>query len=264
MQWNIDTFSQVKDYGKVHNSAVMSMTVSPDSLNLFSGTEQGYLKQFSTKKQSIMHNFDKVHNGPITSMAPTPNNKFLITCSLREVKQWNISGKKCVRNFAEGLDGYLAFYSLCISPCSNFFYTCTWDGEVKSWNIGSGKEEKTFPKIDEINFLIATADGKQLLCCDRKGKMFGYNLELDKESGTWANHKKEVNYMVQTSDGKQIFSADGSGAVVEWNSEENKIEKMWGEVVGTSNDDNERVHNGSILAMALSHLKTDPTAGTAK
>lgn len=235
------------------------MIVTPCCQFLYTGAENGYLKMFSVQKSTLLKSFDKCHKAPITSMACTPNNKFIFTCCLNELKQWAIGGGKCLKNFAADLGADLAFNGICVSPDSRFLFSFDWDGEIKKWNISSRKVVASLPKCEQISGILVTQDLKSIFECDRAGKLFQIDIETDgsaSQKGEWPVHDKIITSMCQLQEGGHVFTADMNGTVKEWSIEKAKTIKDWGEVVGQ--DDEKKVHQAAIFSIAVANLHTDP------
>ena len=90
-------------------------------------------------------------------------------------------------------------------------------GEVKLWDLESGKEKASYSGHGDIVFAAVFApDGKTLATASRDGTAKLWDLAAGKERFTFDDHEAEVRSVAFSPDGKTLATAGADGTVRLW------------------------------------------------
>ena len=74
-----ESHKSVKDFGKMHDTSILSIAVPANSFSIFTSDISGTLKQISIAKMEVQYNFKNLHKSGIITVMPSPDGVFLFT-----------------------------------------------------------------------------------------------------------------------------------------------------------------------------------------
>ena len=74
---------------------ICSLLLTPDKKMLFTGYKNGYLQQYTFKKNfTQVKDYGRIHDDEVNPMKMTPDDKYLFTASINILKQWSYNKDK--------------------------------------------------------------------------------------------------------------------------------------------------------------------------
>lgn len=170
-QFSISQKILIKDFGIIHSAPITSMSITPDSMFLFTCSEKGELLQYFVQTSIIKRNYGNIDQLYILSTLITSNSKYLFTSDcLGNLQQFSINQEKMVQNFGN-IHNNSAILCMASTKDSKYLFTAGAKGILKQWDVS---EPTTAPKlifenIETYNYpidkILITNDDKLLMTC---------------------------------------------------------------------------------------------------
>jgi len=161
-----------------HQGSVNSIVFSPDGRQIASGSEDSTIKLWNVTTGREVRTLSGYQN-KISSIAFSPNSRQVVS-GLKDgtLKQWDITTGREIRS----LTGHtFPVNSVAFSPDGRQIISGATDdtgklwreqleSTVKLWDTNSGRERRTFSRLDIISSLMFSPDGKQILVSTRNNQ----------------------------------------------------------------------------------------------
>ena len=238
--------SRHEGYFPRHLSEVRSMTFSPDSKRVASGSRRGIIKIWDTDSKKELLSFN-TRSGIVRSLAFSPDGRTLASGgSDQQIRLWDPASGKPLRvmnansgtvvslafspdskRLASGsrhrtvkvwdtasgkellaLDGHSgAVYALAFSPDGKTLASGIDNTHIRLWDTNSGKPLRTLEgQSDQVLALAFSPDSKRLASGSYDRLVGLWDLKTGKKLATGYGHKNFVTTVAFSPDGKQLVS----------------------------------------------------------
>jgi len=197
--WNVETGKKVDSYieYKQYDASLDHLTVSPDKRYLFYDlydrkNERTVIRQYDIKNRKVIKTFStKALKYDVRSLAMTPDGRYLISGSKNDawydedgyVRKtlivWDIKNARPYRMFAQkgNID------AIAVDPRGKIFAYGTSRGEIFIRQIDSGELLTTIHTYSDVNDLLFTKEGKELIGALDDGSIkIWYSALFDKKN----------------------------------------------------------------------------------
>jgi WD40 repeat protein len=203
--WDLNSGKVLSTLDSAHTGPVNCMVVMPGRSSLLTGSEDGTVREWDTETGTELTKLD-FGDGigpPINAIARSPDGGSVVAVADWLIGIWDLrSGKEIMT--IERVGGGLT--SVEIAPDGEHFIIGSRAGVVSVFNIGTGREEKSFTGLQSVSDLTILPDGKRFAVASGASASF-YDLEtgelLSQIQGQVPNDSVEV-----TSGG--MISNDGT------------------------------------------------------
>jgi len=200
-----------------HREGVWSVSFSPDSKTLASGSEDNTIKLWNLETGKEIRTL-KGHSNFVLSVSFSPDGKTLASGSEdNTIKLWNLETGKEIRT----LNGHSnSVYSVSFSPDGKTLASGSEDNTIKLWNLETGKEIRTLNGHSNSVYSVSfSPDGKTLASGSYDDTIKLWNLETGKEIRTLNGHSNSVYSVSFSPDGKTLASGSEDNTIKLWNLE---------------------------------------------
>jgi WD40 repeat protein len=203
-----------------HKDGVMAAAFSPTGPYLASVGEDWALKIWEVQKEEVVHECGG-HTATINAVAYTPDGKRVVTASDdRMIKIWDSATGMLQKTLEGHSSGVVA---LAIQPNGKVLASSAWRpdqaGEVKLWELETGKEIKTF-KAAAMRTLAFSPDGKRLA---GGGELPFRVVTWDTETFEEKFHREDFLQPVS----EVAFSPDGRWLAASGGSKQEGVIRLW-------------------------------------
>ena len=99
-QYDIKTFTEIYDWGKLHDNMDYAFKISPDGKYIFSKDLNGSMKQWRIQDKFYRDWSKIIENSKLYHFNFSDEGKYLFTSAAgRNIKQWHVETGKLVRNW---------------------------------------------------------------------------------------------------------------------------------------------------------------------
>ncbi|NET61323.1 MAG: hypothetical protein F6K47_35905 [Symploca sp. SIO2E6] len=207
-----------RNHWEAHKKSVNSVSFSPDSKFLASGSSDDTIKIWNLEEGEEPQTLSE-HQDLVSSVSFSPDGKFLASGSGdKSIKIWNLEEG----GEAQTLSGHRSSVSsVSFSPDGKFLASGSWDKSIKIWNWEKGEELQTLSghrsSVSSVSF---SPDSKFLASGSGDKSIKIWNLEEGGEPQTLSGHQGLVNSVSFSPDGKFLASGSGNKNIKIWNLEE--------------------------------------------
>ncbi len=203
-----------------HTSSVLSVSFSPDSKILVTGSGDRNIKLWNVETGKEIRTLSG-HTDYVNSVNFSPDGKILVTSSRdKTIKLWNIETGKEIRTLSGHTESVL---SVSFSPDSKILATGSGDRNIKLWNVETGKEIRTLSgHTDYVNSVSFSPNGKTFASASDDKTIKLWNVETGKEIRTLSGHTKSVWSVSFSPDGKTLATSSKDKTIKLWNVETRK------------------------------------------
>lgn len=238
--WEVSTGREVKTFS--HESAVFSVSFSPDGKHIVSGESSGKIGLWdisSDKEVKIL----KGHEGPVYSVSFSPDGDYVVSGGAdKKVKLWDIKKGKEIRTY-EGHKEVVT--SVSFSPDGRFILSSSRDSTFKLWLVNSDLDRNlmiaTFvERRGFANSVSFSPDGKLIASAVSHGecKISLWETGVDAKVRKLRGGRDVISSISFSSDGKYIVSA---GFTV----------RLW-DITNASEIKAFKGHSGEVLSVSFS------------
>lgn len=227
LQFNIKTGEIIKDYGKVHNCPILSISSTKGYEFIFTSGYDGALKQWHISKKILCKDFGEISEEGIWCIHCSPNRKYLFVTNssgfLKQYSQDMMMKDNLIKDY--GIPHIGVIYSIVCTLDSRNLFTSDANGSQKQWDIERKSLVKDFGQVHktQIRSIAITLD--YLFTSDIDGVIMQWNTNFDGARfirNLGVVHNGEIHQIVASIDGKFQFSSDTSGVIKKWEIEEKK------------------------------------------
>lgn len=109
-------------------------------------------------------------------------------------------------------------YGVAISPNNRHLLSGNVQGEIKLWDVASGRELRSYRRLQGwIQALAFSPNGSLILAGEDGGDINIFETETGRTVATLKGHRSTIMQFTITPDGRQFLSASGDGTVKLWN-----------------------------------------------
>jgi len=194
-----------------HQEVVMACAFSPTAPQLASAGEDWTVKIWDLATEQLVHECAG-HTAAINAVAWTPDGKRLVTTSDdRTIKVFENGTGKTLFTLRGHTVGVL---SIAISPDGKLLASAATTpaapGEVKLWDLRTGKEVRTLP-TGSVRTLAFSPDGTQLAGgAERPFRVVVWDVGSSKELRTLGGFYQPISAVAYSADGRWLAASGGS------------------------------------------------------
>jgi WD40 repeat protein len=203
--WDLESWNVLSTLDSAHTGPVTCMIVMPGGRSLLTGSEDGTIREWDIETGKELNKLESGYGigPPINAIAISPDGGNLVAVAEWSIKIWDPQSRKEIMTI-ERIDRDIT--SVEITPDGERFITGSSAGVVSIFNLGTGREEKSFAGFPGVSDFTVLPDGKRLVVASGTSASF-YDLEtgelLSQVQGQVPNGSVEV-----TSGG--MISNDGT------------------------------------------------------
>lgn len=152
-----------------HNAWVSACTVSNDSRQVISASEDNTVRIWDAATGNVIRNFSTLVNGVsyrINSIIISPDNGYIAGIAGSRILVWSYSTGQLIGNWLSG--AALDLQSLSYSPDSRLLATGSLDGKVYVWNVPAGTLFKEITLTYPVRKVQFSTTGNQLYAITEK------------------------------------------------------------------------------------------------
>ena len=220
-----DALQAAKQAVTAAEQAIRTAAFSPDGATVVTAGEDRLIHTWSAESGAA---FDvlKGHNAPVTALSFAPNGELTSTAGDGMSLAWNLAPVWKLERTIGGADGKSPFAdrvnALAFSPDGKFLAIGGGEpsrgGEIKIWDIQSGKLVREFPNIhsDTVLALEFSADGKFLAsgAADKIARVT--DLASGKVVKSFEGHTHHILGIAWSLDGRTLATAGADSVVKVW------------------------------------------------
>ncbi len=258
--WDIESGNVIRIF-QGHNYPVKSISVTQDDSLIVSGSgdysNHGQIIVWDTHSGKPLRFYNEM-NDKVSSVCFSPNKKVFISCVQSITKEnhpvlYDIHSPNKLREFI----GHKNFLSqVCFSPKENTILSSDDAGNVKLWDVDSGKEIRSFHGFNNsVHSVDISSDGSKII--SGGGNLFSPKMNIWKTEGystthNLIGHTNIISNVMFSPDGEKIYSGSWDGYIKLWNSskgdELKSIKANKGEVTFDISPNGEYIISGGIYA----------------
>lgn len=197
-----------------HDSRVNCVIFSLDGCFAITGDNEGVVTLWDVKTWKPSSHL-KSHKGGITSIAALDKNTIVTSSQDKTIIIWDTAAHK-PRHTLKG-HGWTV-QAVSISPDKTILGSCGLDGDVRTWDIQSGKLLAVYRKRDALLYAIGfSPDGKSLAVGGDPRSLLVLPTKDLKEAITLTGHKGIVASLQFGEARGRLISASLEGDIIVWN-----------------------------------------------
>jgi WD40 repeat protein len=172
--WDLESGEMFSTMDSAHTGPVTSMVGMPGNSSLFTGSEDGTVREWDIETGTELDKLDFGYGiGPaINAIARSPDGGNLVVVADWLIRIWDLRSRKEIMTI-ERMDRDIT--SVEITPDGEYFIVGSRSGVVSVFNIGTGREVKSFTALPNVSDFIVLPDGKSLVVASGASASF-YDL----------------------------------------------------------------------------------------
>ena len=211
--WNLKKGKRMGIIRKAHQTAVLSLLISPDGNTLVSCSSDNTINLWNLNNLKFTRAFVE-HTSNILSLAVSPNSKTLVSGALDGIRVWDLPQQRplgSLTNFGNSI------YTVAISPNGQTLASGDSKGAIELWDLKSGKLIRTFvAHARSVNSVAFTPKGNTLVSAsgdERTIKL--WNLKSGELTRTFQAHTGGIKTVAINPQGK-IIASSGTDGIMLW------------------------------------------------
>lgn len=137
--------------------------------------------------------------------------------------------------------------AISLSPDDHLIASGTDKGEIKMWDMDSGKQLKTLMRhVSAVRSISFSPDSNMIACGTASGEITLWDVNYKEKIRRLKGHKGEVKSLQFTADGRLLISSSADGSIVVWDMKDGKEDKR---ITGHSSSVNSiSLFNGTVVS----------------
>jgi len=223
--WDLESGQELhslRHHVRPHQGPVTAVTFTPDGKRFISASLDRSLVIWDLAGGQVVRTLIG-HTGGVNAVIVTPDSNQAVSASDDyTLKVWDISIAPSTRTpgmwdaftlMGHGMGVEAVAFTLDGKRAMSASY-----GEIKVWDIESGRAVHTLVGPRAINAAVLTADGKWIVFASAN-ILKVWSLESGQETHTLAGHTEYVRALAVTSDSKRVISASDDNTIRNWDLE---------------------------------------------
>ncbi|MEM6612814.1 MAG: CHAT domain-containing protein, partial [Cyanobacteria bacterium P01_C01_bin.72] len=204
-----------------HKYDVNSVAISNDGNYIVSGSDDGKVKLWDVKGQTLIHTFAG-HKYDVNSVAISSDGNYIVSGGADyTVKLWDVKEQTLIHTFA----GHkYDVNSVAISSDGNYIVSGGADYTVKLWDVKKQTVVRTFEghKYD-VNSVTISSDGNYIVGGSSTGSVKLWNIKGQTVARTFNGHRHQIDSVAISRDGNYIVSGGADHTVKLWDVKEQTL-----------------------------------------
>lgn len=206
--WNLKDGNLIKTLSGT-NKVITCVVFDPHKPVIYSGSTDGVIRTWNLETAQITHTFPK-HSNTITGLAITPNGQTLISGS---------NDQTIIVGTNYTLKHSTLVMCLAVSSDGKLLVSGSYDGEIKLWDLDTGKLINTLKEHTASILSVAISVDGQIIASGSEDKTIKiWNLNTGEEIQTLEQNLRAVTSVAISQDGKTLISGSLDYSVKLWKS----------------------------------------------
>ncbi|WP_072621757.1 serine/threonine-protein kinase [Spirulina major] len=217
-----------------HQSFINSVTISPDSQTVITGSADKTIKVWDLATGAILRTLTG-HDSFVNAIALSPDGQFLISGSAdKTIKVWQINTGQLIRT----LTGHTNFVdTLILSDDGQTLVSTGADRTIRIWDWQRDAPPQTLTGHQGfINALALSSDGRTLMSGSADHRVKVWDLITGKVRHTLEGHTGFINCLVVSPDGQWVASGSADKTIRIWDVKTGRVLKVLNGHQGFVND----------------------------
>ncbi|MBD2777477.1 WD40 repeat domain-containing protein [Iningainema sp. BLCCT55] len=211
--WDLQTGKKVGTINRAQKTAVESMVISPNGLNLASCSNDNTINLWNLTNNKFTRSFVD-HTSNVLSLAVTPDSKVLVSGALDGIKLWDLLQQRPLGTLVR-FDNPVN--TLAISPDGQTLVSGDNQGVIKLWSLNTGRLIRTIKAhSNRVSQIAFTPNGQVFVSASRDRTIKLWNLNSGTLVRTLTGHNNWVNTITINPNG-QTLASGGRDGIKLWN-----------------------------------------------
>ncbi|KAG8716836.1 hypothetical protein FRC08_008710 [Ceratobasidium sp. 394] len=193
-----------------HEGDVTSVTCSPDSAYIASGSEDHTIRIWDVHTGQPIGEPIKGHTGPVHSVSYSPDGGYIVSGSAdKTICIWDARDVHHDQQPQQPLEGHTGeVYSVDYSPNCAHIVSCSWDGSIRIWDAYTGEQLGQVLEGDiSPGAVVYSPDGAHIASCLESGIFIWDAHTLQQLAGSPS--QRDISKIAYSLDGARlIYSSD--------------------------------------------------------
>ena len=200
---------------RAHAGEILAAAVTPDGLQLLSGSSENTLSVYDLASGKLMLTL-RGHSAPVRACAVSGDGRWVLSGSADgTLRVWDLQQGALIRT----LGAQAASVYACVpTPDSRLALSGAGDGTLAVWDLHGGQKLAELSGHHGIVYSCAvTPDGRRAVSGGQDGTLRVWDLLAGRPLTTIAGERGPVRACAVTPDGSQVVSGNADGTVQLWN-----------------------------------------------